>query len=164
MKKNMTKKQQAQVNQIRKEWVNFIAKKGNGMISRKQIKEDLLSHLSDLDLLNSKNNEILITSDTEKVSEILTLYDCTNVHSWAGNWGEKDEGSVLFGNCCFGTHYQYQYFDNGTPEQPIEWVKDPQFNTKKTLVVLIHSHIWDHYDGAEEDNYGKKLLIFLPPI
>lgn len=157
--KKTNNNQQAQA--IRKETIQYITKKCKGLISKKGV-TSLIANLSDKEILDTRSYELIITSNAERASIILTLLDCTGAHSSAGNWGQKDKGSVIIGSCCFGTDYNYQYFDNGNPEDPINWIEKPQFDTTKTLAVLIESHEWDNYNGADKNYHRKKILIFLP--
>lgn len=109
---------------------------------------------------------IEVIRDAEAAAQRLRLKNHEFRHSWAGDYGEKEEATVVSGNVGFGEDYSYEYSDNGNSSGPTECVKQPEFDINKAFVVMVYNHGWRDMDG-DACNYNddsNTIVIYTPEV
>ena len=135
-----------------------IAKRTEGKMAVQEISD--VVNLLDVNLQYT----IKVISNAKEFAKVITLKSSGLEHSWAGSYGIKQEGNVLFGNVEFGLDYFWEYSNNGNMSEPDERKSIPDFNIDICHVVLIEENDWDHYNNScnEHDKYSYTLYFYIP--
>lgn len=155
------KKTDLYINNLRKEnlikLTGEILLKTNGKINVTHIKESL----KDIDLF--ENYKIEVVTKAKEFNEYCCLRNYSNEHSWAGEEGEKETGTVLYGpNVEFGENIDTSYSNNGNITDEERCIINSNFDINSIHIVLIESNSWDTYNNAHINDFEYKIIVYLP--
>jgi hypothetical protein len=124
--------------------------------------EDLKKIVINLDVW--KDYEIVVCNLAKDFNNHCQLNNIDHEHSWAGDDGNIEEASILYGpNIKFGEHIDKWFSENGN----ITWSKcentDADFDINSIHIVLIKEHSWSKWERQENYNeYYYKIVCYIP--
>ena len=107
--------------------------------------------------------EVEEIADPDEFAEKITLKNDLSAHSWAGDSGEKETGTILVGDLEWGEDYSlYDMHDgNGDPYSEDSLTR-PNFEITKKSVVHIHNRTFDYFNGSNQEENTDHIVIYNP--
>lgn len=107
--------------------------------------------------------EIKEITDPDEFAEKITLASHLSTHSWAGDSGEKETGTILVGDLKWGKSYSlYDMHDENRDPHNKGLYQRPNFDVTRKAVVHIHSRVYDYFNGSNRDENKDFLLVYNP--